>query len=133
MLVFEVDANVVGLGVGDDESGGVLAAVLGLMGPEPEVIVGDLGDDFPGPDLLVDEGVAVVYTDDEVDAGPEDEGLVVGDVEGEGEGVLEVGVEAERQYFVLYSSDCFGIGVNLVDAEPKFGGVYQHDLEHLPL
>ena len=52
-------------------------------------------NNLAGPYFFLDEGVAVVNTDDEVDRGPKNEGLMLCDVEVKEEGILGSGVEAE--------------------------------------
>ena len=85
----------VGLWVGDDQGSEALVAFFGLERSEAKVVVVDFDDNFPGPYFFLNEGIAVVDADDEVDGGSENERFVFGDVEVKKEGVLGGGVEAE--------------------------------------
>lgn len=94
------------------------------------MILADFGDNFPGPNLLINELLAVVDADDEVEGGPKDDGLLLCDIEIEEERILIVGIEAEWQLALFDSFDCLGVSVNLIDAEPKLvSGVDESNLD----
>ena len=108
-----------------------LIAFFCLKRSQPKVVVVDLDNDLARPYFFLNESIAVVNADDEVDGSAENERLVFSDVEVKEEGVLGGGIEAEGKSFLLDSFHLYRVGVDFVDAETEFSWIDKHDPEFL--
>ena len=54
------------------------------------MVIRNLSNDFPWPYFFINQFLTIINTDDEIDAGPEYEGLMICDIEGKKEGVFVV-------------------------------------------